>query len=84
MISRRINVKIEKNNEKSLKSELDLHGYDFHSKNTPRKKLSKFPYITLKIIVLNREVIVLRSSNLLSLRSNIFVKYLRMIIINKI
>ena len=84
MINRRINVKIEKNNEKSLKSELDLHGYDFHSKNTPRKKLSKFPYNTLKIIVLNREVIVLRSSNLFNLIRKIFIRYLIMIKMNKI
>jgi hypothetical protein len=56
-------VKIEKLNEKLLNPELDLHGYDFHSKNIPSKIFSKFPYIKLTIKVLNKEEIVFRKSN---------------------
>jgi hypothetical protein len=84
IIITKINEKTEKKSEKSLKLDLYLHGEDFKSKNIPRKKLSKFAYIKLKIRVLNREVILLRRINFLNLRSKIFIRYFRIIIKIKI
>ena len=60
IIKRKINENIEKNNEYLLKEVLYLHDEDLNSKNMPKNILSIFPSIILKIIVLNRDEIVIR------------------------